>query len=154
MAYLKGIEKRLKTVICDSLLRGDEDWRWDQSFVEDLGADSLDSVELVIDVENEFGVDMPDEAALKMRTPADVLAWLVAALDGGHKQPAGMLIVDDLQRTGEPDLQDKVVSLRVDDWHDVKCVVGSLMIACGAEEQVRCQWYGMAERVDLRNGVQ
>ena len=40
-----------------------------------------------------------------------------------------------------------------DDWHDIKCVVGSLMIASGADERVRCQWYGMAERVDLRNGA-
>ena len=47
----------------------------------------------------------------------------------------------------------RIVLLRQDDWHDIKCVVGSLMIASGADERVRCQWYGMAARVDLRNGA-
>jgi acyl carrier protein len=46
------------------------------SFVEDLGADSLDTVELVMAFEEEFGVDIPDEDAEQMRTVGDAIAYL------------------------------------------------------------------------------
>jgi acyl carrier protein len=46
------------------------------SFVEDLGADSLDTVELVMAFEQEFGVDIPDEDAEQMRTVGDAIAYL------------------------------------------------------------------------------
>lgn len=46
------------------------------SFIDDLGADSLDTVELVMAVEEEFEVAVPDEAAEKLRTIGDVVRWL------------------------------------------------------------------------------
>ncbi len=46
------------------------------SFVEDLGADSLDTVELVMAFEEEFGIDIPDEDAEKMRTVGDAIGYL------------------------------------------------------------------------------
>jgi acyl carrier protein len=46
------------------------------SFVEDLGADSLDTVELVMAFEEEFGVDIPDEDAEQMRTVGDAIKYL------------------------------------------------------------------------------
>ncbi|MBT8488333.1 MAG: acyl carrier protein [Gemmatimonadetes bacterium] len=46
------------------------------SFVEDLGADSLDTVELVMAFEEEFGIDIPDEAAEQMRTVGDAIKYL------------------------------------------------------------------------------
>jgi acyl carrier protein len=48
----------------------------DASFIEDLGADSLDIVELVMEFEKEFNIDIPDEDAEKLRTVGDALAYL------------------------------------------------------------------------------
>ena len=48
----------------------------DASFVEDLGADSLDTVELVMAFEEEFGVDIPDEDAEQLRTVGDAIKYL------------------------------------------------------------------------------
>ena len=48
----------------------------DASFVEDLGADSLDTVELVMAFEEEFGLDIPDEDAEQMRTVGDAIRYL------------------------------------------------------------------------------
>jgi acyl carrier protein len=46
------------------------------SFIEDLGADSLDIVELVMEFEKEFNIDIPDEDAEKLRTVGDAVAYL------------------------------------------------------------------------------
>ena len=48
----------------------------DASFVEDLGADSLDTVELVMAFEEEFGIDIPDEDAEQLRTVGDAIKYL------------------------------------------------------------------------------
>lgn len=48
----------------------------DSSFIDDLGADSLDTVELVMAFEEEFDIEIPDDDAQKMRTISDVLAYL------------------------------------------------------------------------------
>ncbi len=48
------------------------------SFIEDLGADSLDIVELVMEFEKEFNIDIPDEDAEKLRTVGDAVAYLEA----------------------------------------------------------------------------
>lgn len=48
----------------------------DAKFVEDLGADSLDTVELVMAVEEEWGVDIDDETAERLKTVQDVVTWL------------------------------------------------------------------------------
>lgn len=48
----------------------------DASFIEDLGADSLDIVELVMEFEKEFNIDIPDEDAEKLRTVGDAMAYL------------------------------------------------------------------------------
>jgi acyl carrier protein len=55
------IEKRVKEIIADQLGVKEEDVIDDASFVDDLGADSLDTVELVMALEEEFGVEIPDE---------------------------------------------------------------------------------------------
>lgn len=49
------------------------------SFIDDLGADSLDTVELVMAFEEEFGVEIPDDAAEKIQTVQDAIAFLKAA---------------------------------------------------------------------------
>ncbi len=52
------------------------------SFIEDLGADSLDIVELVMEFEKEFNIDIPDEDAEKLRTVGDAIAYLEAKVAG------------------------------------------------------------------------
>ncbi|MCD4750717.1 MAG: acyl carrier protein [Thermoanaerobaculales bacterium] len=54
----------------------------DASFVDDLGADSLDVVELVMAFEEEFGVEIPDESAEKIATVKDAVEYLAKSLEG------------------------------------------------------------------------
>lgn len=54
----------------------------DASFIEDLGADSLDIVELVMEFEKAFNIDIPDEDAEKLRTVGDAIAYLEAKVSG------------------------------------------------------------------------
>ena len=62
------IEERVKKIIVDMLGVKPEDVVPEASFVDDLGADSLDTVELVMALEEEFGTDIPDEDAEKINT--------------------------------------------------------------------------------------
>ena len=67
---------RLKEIIIDRLDVEEDQIRPEASFVEDLGADSLDIVELIMAFEEEFGVEIPDEKAEKIRTVADAVKLL------------------------------------------------------------------------------
>jgi acyl carrier protein len=69
-------EARVKEIIINELGVEPEKVTDDASFVEDLGADSLDTVELVMAFEEEFGIDIPDEDAEQMRTVGDAIAYL------------------------------------------------------------------------------
>ena len=70
------IEARVREIIINELALEPEKVTDDASFVEDLGADSLDTVELVMAFEEEFGLDIPDEAAEQMRTVGDAIKYL------------------------------------------------------------------------------
>ena len=70
------IPARVKKIVVEHL-GVDEDKVTDgASFIDDLGADSLDTVELVMAFEEEFGLDIPDEDAEKMRTVGDAVGYL------------------------------------------------------------------------------
>jgi acyl carrier protein len=69
-------EAKVKEIIINELGVDPEKVTSEASFVEDLGADSLDTVELVMAFEEEFGVDIPDEDAEQMRTVGDAIAYL------------------------------------------------------------------------------
>jgi acyl carrier protein len=69
-------EARVREIIVNELGVESDKVTDDASFVEDLGADSLDTVELVMAFEEEFGVDIPDEDAEQMRTVGDAIAYL------------------------------------------------------------------------------
>ncbi|TVR63864.1 MAG: acyl carrier protein [Gemmatimonadales bacterium] len=71
-----SIEARVKEIIVNELGVEAEKVTLEASFVEDLGADSLDTVELVMAFEEEFGVDIPDEDAEQMRTVGEAVAYL------------------------------------------------------------------------------
>lgn len=72
-----NIEKRVKIVVRDLLrFSEEEEVSLDDNFVEDLGADSLDEVELLMCLENEFDISVPDEEAEKIKTVRDAVNYL------------------------------------------------------------------------------
>ena len=72
----ESIEARVREIIISELGVELEKVTDDASFVEELGADSLDTGELVMAFEEEFGLDIPDEEAEKMRTVGDAVRYL------------------------------------------------------------------------------
>ncbi len=73
---MADLEEKVKNIIAKELGVEMEKLTTDASFMEDLGADSLDTVELVMEFEKEFNIDIPDEDAEKMRTVGDALSYL------------------------------------------------------------------------------
>jgi len=71
-----NIEQKVKDIIVQQLGVDPEKVKLEASFIEDLGADSLDTVELVMAFEEEFGVEIPDEEAEKIRSVGDAVAYL------------------------------------------------------------------------------
>jgi len=65
---MSTIEERVKKIVCEQLGVKEEEVKASSSFVEDLGADSLDTVELVMALEEEFETEIPDEEAEKITT--------------------------------------------------------------------------------------
>ena len=75
---MSDIEQRVKKIVSEQLGANEADVKNESSFVDDLGADSLDTVELVMAFEEEFGVEIPDEAAEKITTVKDAIAFIEA----------------------------------------------------------------------------
>jgi acyl carrier protein len=71
-----NIETKVKNIIVDQLGVDATRVKAEASFIDDLGADSLDIVELVMAMEEEFDLEIPDEAAEKLRTVGDVVVYL------------------------------------------------------------------------------
>jgi acyl carrier protein len=71
-----SIEEKVKNIIVEQLGVTAEQVTQQASFIEDLGADSLDTVELVMAFEEEFGVEVPDEDAEKLQTVGDVVKYI------------------------------------------------------------------------------
>jgi acyl carrier protein len=72
----ESTEARVKEIIINELGVEPEKVANDASFVEDLGADSLDTVELVMAFEEEFGIEIPDEDAENLQTVGDAIRYL------------------------------------------------------------------------------
>ena len=72
------IQQRVQAIIVRQLGVKEEDVKSEKSFVDDLGADSLDIVELVMAMEDEFGFEIPDEEAESIRTVGDAVAYIKA----------------------------------------------------------------------------
>ncbi|HEV2692069.1 MAG TPA: acyl carrier protein [Verrucomicrobiae bacterium] len=69
----KPIDQRVKDIIVEQLGVKPEQVTPEAKFIEDLGADSLDTVELVMALEEEFGIEVPDEQAEKLQSVGDVI---------------------------------------------------------------------------------
>jgi acyl carrier protein len=71
-----SVEKRVKEIVAEQLGRDVNEVTGESSFIDDLGADSLDIVELVMAMEDEFGIEIPDEDAEKIKTVKDVVEYI------------------------------------------------------------------------------
>lgn len=78
----KEIEDKVKELICQQLEVSEDQLRPEASFIDDLKADSLAVVELVLALEQEFGVEIPDEDTEKIRTVKDALTYIKTHVEG------------------------------------------------------------------------
>ena len=69
---------KIKSIVVDQLGVDEDQVTEDASFVDDLGADSLDTVELIMAFEEEFDIEIPDEDAQKIKTVKDVMEYIEA----------------------------------------------------------------------------
>ena len=72
----KAVEEKVKEIICEQLGVEEDEVTSTAKFIEDLGADSLDTVELVMAFEEEFDIEIPDEDAEKIVTVGDAIQYI------------------------------------------------------------------------------
>jgi acyl carrier protein len=77
-----SVMERVKDIVADNLGVDREKITPDTSFVNDLGADSLDTVELVMELEEEFDINIPDDAAEKIQTVGQAVQFIEAGING------------------------------------------------------------------------
>ncbi|ACV26608.1 MULTISPECIES: acyl carrier protein [Kangiella] len=78
---MSTIEERVKNIVVEQLGVKEEEVTAEASFVDDLGADSLDTVELVMALEEEFDTEIPDEEAEKINTVQAAIDYIKANVD-------------------------------------------------------------------------
>ena len=75
---MSEIQERVKAIIVDKLGVEESEVTMEASFTNDLGADSLDTVELIMEFEKEFGISIPDDQAEKIQTVGDAISYIEA----------------------------------------------------------------------------
>jgi acyl carrier protein len=73
---MENVEQRVKKIVAEQLGVNEADVKNESSFVNDLGADSLDTVELVMAFEEEFGIEIPDEDAEKITRVKEAIEYI------------------------------------------------------------------------------
>ena len=73
---MSNIAERVKKIVADKLGRDESEITMESSFANDLGADSLDTVELIMEFEKEFEINIPDEEAEKIQTVGQAISYL------------------------------------------------------------------------------
>src|SRR5574341_1087799 len=84
---MASVEQKVKDIIVEQLGVDPEQVTPEASFVDDLGADSLDTVELVMALEEEFNLEIPDEEAEKIATVGDAIAYIEKGLAQAENAP-------------------------------------------------------------------
>ena len=79
---MENIEQRVRKIVAEQLGVNEADIKNESSFVDDLGADSLDTVELVMALEDEFETEIPDEEAEKITTVQQAIDYVRANVKG------------------------------------------------------------------------
>ena len=79
---MEEVQQKLKEIVMDRLNAEEDQIKPEASFVEDLGADSLDIVGLIMGMEEEFGIEIPDEDAGKLTTVGGAMAYARTELGG------------------------------------------------------------------------
>ena len=77
---MSDIQERVMKIVVDHLDKQPDEVSLEASFMDDLGADSLDTVELVMAFEEEFGIEITDENANEIRTVADAVSFIEKAV--------------------------------------------------------------------------
>lgn len=78
---MSDVAERVKKIVVEHLGVEEDKVKEEASFIDDLGADSLDTVELVMAFEEEFSIEIPDDAAEKIQTVADAINFIKEASD-------------------------------------------------------------------------
>ena len=76
---MSSTEDRVRRIVCEQLGVGEEEVTLSASFIDDLGADSLDTVELVMAFEEEFEIEIPDDEELKISTVEYAFSYIDSA---------------------------------------------------------------------------
>ncbi|TWT41136.1 Acyl carrier protein [Phycisphaerae bacterium RAS1] len=88
MADVAEIETKVKKIVSEQMGVSAEEIKRETSFVNDLNADSLDTVELVMEFEDEFEMSIPDEEAEKIQTVGQAIDYISAHLGNGAAKPS------------------------------------------------------------------
>ncbi len=75
---MSTIDEKVQKIISTQLNVDEADVKPEASFIDDLGADSLDTVQLIMALEEEFGIEIPDEESVKIKTVVDALDYIKA----------------------------------------------------------------------------
>ncbi|MHA1571044.1 MAG: acyl carrier protein [Alphaproteobacteria bacterium] len=81
----KSVEQRIIEIVAEKMDKPKEEISLEKSFINDLGADSLDTVELVMDFEDAFDITIPEEDAEKIATIGDAVKYVQEHAGGGKK---------------------------------------------------------------------
>jgi len=85
---MADIEERIKKIIAEQLMVEEDEITPEASFIDELGADSLDTVEMIMEIEDEFGIEIPDEDAEKLQTVGDAIEYVKRKVEEKEGQAA------------------------------------------------------------------